>query len=237
MREMFAAVVAASMLMFAAVPAGAQPVFHSESLGAPSAASPTATTNSTSAIACSDGAYKLIGAKWDTPLQWYFRAGSTPGSLSRSTVGGVLKKAFSNVTGANNDCGWSDNVSASAPYMGKTTRRPSCSTYDGYNVVGFKRLSGNTLAKTCYWTMGGRIVEADIQINSNQPWALSLVGCLRKSLLEATMTHEVGHAFGLDHVGELDHGRLTMSPLLDGLCNNNESTLGLGDVRGLEALY
>jgi hypothetical protein len=120
---------------------------------------------------------------------------------------------------------------------GQTTRRPACSSYDGYNVVGFKSLSGNTLAVTCYWTMSGRIVEADIQINNNEAWALSTVGCLRKSLLEATMTHEVGHAFGLGHVSELTHGRLTMSPLLDGLCNNNESTLGLGDVRGLEALY
>jgi Matrixin len=126
---------------------------------------------------------------------------------------------------------------AEASFVGRTTRRPSCSTYDGYNVVGFKGLTGTTLARTCYWTLNGRIVEADIIINSNKTWALSLAGCVNRSVLEATMTHEVGHAFGLGHVSEVTHGRLTMSPVLDAVCGDNESTLGLGDVRGLEALY
>jgi hypothetical protein len=56
-------------------------------------------------------------------------------------------------------------------------------------------------------------------------------------MLEAVLTHEAGHVFGLAHVGESRHGRLTMSPYIDGVCNNQESTLGLGDLRGLEALY
>jgi hypothetical protein len=234
MRQLLAAIMAGSVLMLSATPAAAEPTFHAEEMRVAGAAT---TASSSSLNPCSDGAYKLMGAKWTSPLAWYFRASSTPAGLNRGAVEGVLKNAFANITGARNDCGLGDNVSASAAYQGQTTRRPACATYDGYNVVGFKSLSGNRLAVTCYWTMGGRIVEADIQINSNQPWALSLVGCLRRSLLEATMTHEVGHAFGLDHVGELTHGRLTMSPVLDGLCNNNESTLGLGDVRGLEALY
>ena len=46
-----------------------------------------------------------------------------------------------------------------------------------------------------------------------------------------------GHAYGLDHVGEVNHGRLTMSTFIDGTCENQESTLGLGDMKGLEALY
>ena len=58
-----------------------------------------------------------------------------------------------------------------------------------------------------------------------------------KLSLEATMTHEAGHVFGLGHIGERRHGRLTMSPFLNGPCENSEATLGLGDVRGLEALY
>jgi hypothetical protein len=234
MRTFLVAAMAASLLALGAGPAAGRVSMQAQSAAL---ADTRAATTAKVISPCSDGAYNLIGAKWTDTLKWQFRAGSTPAGLSRTGVESVLKQAFANVTGARNDCGLGDNVSATAAYTGTTTRKPSCSTYDGYNVIGFKSLSGGTLARTCYWMMGDRIIEADIIINSNSAWALSVAGCLRRSLLEATMTHEVGHAFGLDHVAELTHGRLTMSPMLDALCNNNESTLGLGDVRGLEALY
>jgi hypothetical protein len=104
-------------------------------------------------------------------------------------------------------------------------------------VVGFRSLPVDVLARTCWWVRNGRIVEADIQINNRHAWALSLSGCRFQPMLEAVMTHEVGHAFGLGHVSESRHGRLTMSSRLDGPCNNQEATLGLGDMRGLEKLY
>ena len=55
--------------------------------------------------------------------------------------------------------------------------------------------------------------------------------------MEALVTHEVGHAYGLGHVGEANHGRQTMSTFIDGLCENQEATLGRGDVLGLRDLY
>jgi hypothetical protein len=237
MSKVLAAAFAAAVLTAVAMPAAAIPVQHSEALMPGTRAAVAGATSTTSVNACSDGAYQLIGAKWTETLRWYFRARSTPSGLSRSGVAGVIKQAFANVTGARNDCGMPDRVSAAASYKGTTARRPSCSSYDGYNVVGFKSLSADKLAITCYWTLNGRIVDADILINSNVKWSLSVASCVSRSMLEATMTHEVGHAFGLDHVAEASHGRLTMSPVLDGLCNNNESTLGQGDVLGLEKLY
>ncbi|CAN5580267.1 hypothetical protein BH23CHL6_BH23CHL6_00130 [soil metagenome] len=93
------------------------------------------------------------------------------------------------------------------------------------------------LALACWWVSGNRIVEADVQINSNVSWATSLAGCRFQPMLGAVTTHEVGHSFGMGHVGEKKHGRLTMSSHIDGNCNNQESTLGLGDVLGLEKLY
>ena len=99
-----------------------------------------------------------------------------------------------------------------------------------------RAFASGVLAVTCYWIRGGKIVEADMRITTRESWALSLANCHGDMpLLESTITHEAGHVFGLDHVGERKHGRLTMSPFLDGPCNDNEATLGLGDMLGLEA--
>jgi hypothetical protein len=200
-------------------------------------AATAAVTASASPEPCADRAYKLTGGKWTTTLKWSFRASSTPTGLTRAAARTTIQRAFGNIVNARNDCGRSDRVGAKQSYLGTTSSKPNCNVMDGRNVVGFRSLPGDTLAQTCWWTVNGRIVEADIQINSTLPWATSLAGCRNKYMLEAVMTHEVGHAFGLGHVGETKHGRLTMSTRLDGPCNNQESTLGLGDLRGLEALY
>jgi hypothetical protein len=187
---------------------------------------------------CSDPAYRLLGGRQSNGhYSWSFDAGSTPGSLSRRHVRNVLRRAFSNVVNEHNDCGRATTIDATATYLGKTTRAPNCSRPDGRNVIGFGRLPSGVLAVTCFWVSGGRIVEADMIINSRESWALSLTGCHNQIMLEATVTHEAGHVFGLDHVGEKRHGRLTMSPYIDGVCENQEATLGLGDMLGLEALY
>lgn len=186
--------------------------------------------------ACSDGAHTLTGGRWTSTLKWSFNASSAPNGL-RSNALRVIKRGYSNIVNARNDCGRPDRVSASARYMGTTGARPNCSTRDNRNVVGFRALRPGTLALACWWVSGNQIVEADIQINSRVSWATSLAGCRFQPMLEAVMTHEVGHAFGMGHVGEKKHGRLTMSSHIDGNCNNQESTLGLGDVLGLEKLY
>jgi hypothetical protein len=75
-------------------------------------------------------------------------------------------------------------------------------------------------------------------INSAIPWALSGEACdWHTELLEPTTTHEFGHAFGLSHVSERLHGALTMSPMSNGPCATDETSLGLGDILGLEELY
>lgn len=187
---------------------------------------------------CQDKGYRLLGAKWTKTYEWSFKAKSTPTGLNKKAVAKILKRSFNNITDANNDCGRADKVSATDTYLGRTGRRPSCISRDGHNVVGFANLPRGVLAVTCYWLRHGNLVEADMKINKRESWALSLNGCHGDMpLLEATVTHEAGHVFGLDHVGEKRHGRLTMSPYLDGPCEDNEVTLGLGDLLGLEALY
>jgi hypothetical protein len=50
------------------------------------------------------------------------------------------------------------------------------------------------------------------------------------------MTHERGQTFGLGHVSEKAHGKLTMSPSIRA-CQKSERTLGKGDVLGLNRKY
>jgi hypothetical protein len=150
---------------------------------------------------------------------------------------------MANITGANNDCGRDDRVSARATFLGRAghrpglTRRGGCGTSDGRNAVGFGPLPEGIAAVTCVWAIGDRIVEADVRFRRSVSWATSLATCADASLLESVATHEFGHVFGLGHVSEERHGRLTMSTRLDALCDDSETTLGLGDLLGLEALY
>ena len=195
--------------------------------------------------ACNDPAYSLLGGKWTGALKWSFQSSSSPVEYTKRAVLKVIKRSFANMTGAHNDCGLPDTVSATSKYMGATSRTPNltkrgyCNARDGHNVVGFGPLPSGILAVTCTWTNGrGQMIEADIRVNSNIFWALKVSSChYWQELLEPTMTHEIGHAFGLGHVGERKHGRLTMSTTSDGPCDNGESSLGWGDIRGLSQMY
>jgi hypothetical protein len=195
---------------------------------------------------CFDRARSFTGGRWQETYRWTFRARSTPDGLSQSKVIRVLNRAVENITDARNDCGRPDSVAATAEYLGTSNHKPSptsdgehdaCAPRDGFNAVGFGRLRDGVAGLTCVWTIGDRIVEADIKLDRRARWATSLDSCSFASMLEAVATHEFGHVFGLGHVSESRHGRLTMSERLDGFCQNSESTLGLGDMKGLEQLY
>jgi hypothetical protein len=201
-------------------------------------------TASSSTDPCSDGAYKLAGIKWQSTYSWWYQSGSTPSAFTASAGSGAFQRAVSHITNAYNNCGLADNVSATQSFMGSTSTAPnvgstaSCLTHDGKSVVGFGTLPSNYLGMTCWWTMNGAPVEADMKLNkAYYHWYVSRPSdCSNKWSVEAAATHEFGHVFGLAHVSETYHPNLTMSPVIRS-CQASEITLGLGDVRGLEALY
>ena len=174
-------------------------------------------------------------------MTWHFNSLSVPAQYDPDEVLNLIERAFDNVTQAHNDCGLPDLVDASHIYQGTAILEPCGRRDDGRSLVGFGEVPNRirrALAATCPWAAGDSLFEADIVINPDVPWALSADECVwPEELLEATLTHEIGHLFGLGHVSERRHGDLTMSTRSNGPCSDEEVTLGLGDVLGLEELY
>lgn len=200
--------------------------------------------------ACNDGKHALIGFAWAESWAWRFRASSTPLGLRKATVESQLRAAVRSITAARNDCRMPDRVSARAAYLGRTQARPgvrsdgSCGRRDGQNVVGFGPLPAFIAGLTCTtYTVPsrgrGRAIESDVLLNKGLRWALQRATCSRgdnEVMLRSVATHEFGHVFGLGHVRESSHGRLTMSEAI-GPCDGSAFTLGRGDLLGLERLY
>jgi hypothetical protein len=193
---------------------------------------------------CSDGAYVRNGHRWGTTYNWYFYAASRPKGSDTTRVASALRRGADNIVTGHNTCGLPDLIGARHAYQGTTSRAPNisssawCKGRDGRNVVGFGTLPSGYLGMSCWWTYGGKVVEADILLNKayyrwyiNRPW-----GCRGKWSIPAAATHEFGHVFGLGHVSESAHPGLTMSPYIRA-CQSSETNLGLGDVLGLRSLY
>jgi hypothetical protein len=193
--------------------------------------------------ACADSTHNAASSKWATTYTWMFNADSTPTNLSQASTESALKTAFTRLVNGYNDCGKADAIGATHSYAGRTTTHPDISTAaaclapDSRSEVGFAALPSGMVGMACWWSLGGEIIEADIMFNKNIKWYLSKPSsCSSKWSLRAAAAHEVGHAFGLNHVDEAGHGSLTMSPRINA-CQQSEVTLGLGDLKGLETLY
>ena len=82
------------------------------------------------------------------------------------------------------------------------------------------------------------LVESDVRIDTDTTWWLQADSCPTNGYaLEAVMTHEFGHSFGLGHVTSSEASTQTMYWSFFKTCSNGKSNLGRGDVLGLRSLY
>lgn len=199
---------------------------------------------------CTDGAYVLAGHKWYTGFTWYYNAAGSPSYLAADDIERAMRRGTTNVTQANNDCGFADNISAGQNFAGRTTtdiqvtEAGMCGTHDGKSVAKFGSLSNGTLATTCTWYYTSstpyKAASNDVRFSTAFKWATSTVECVQHGaayMIEDVMTHERGHNYGLAHVTEADHKWLTMSTNSQGPCDMSQATLGLGDYRALGVRY
>lgn len=212
----------------------------------------------TGPVDCSDEAFNDQDVIMDAQESWSVDWSSKPSYLTQAETEDALRRGGTNVTQANNNCGRADYISASLTYNSQNaTWGPDISAqaecgaggYDGNSVVGFGDLpphpdGGYMLAVECTndtWEVGyNSIIESDIRINDTDvSWTTTgnSPSCSGKWDLQAVMTHERGHTFGLGHVSENGHEWLTMSPYLEGKCQISERSLGLGDLYGFENKY
>jgi len=118
-------------------------------------------------------------------------------------------------------------------YTGLSTQ--TTTTNDGINLVLFRNASsGSAIATTYWWSIGSRIVDADIVFwdGAFQFFAGSS-GCSGGFYIEDIAAHEFGHALGLGHSASTS---ATMYPSVSA-CNTGNRTLDADDIAGVRALY
>ena len=191
---------------------------------------------------CSDAASTDFGYRVATTLQFFYNRSTTPSEL---TAAAAVKRAGANVFNTRNACGLGDRVPVALSYAGATRSAANvsasggCGSNDGRSVVSFGSLPRGVLAVACTYYGAQDATASDVRVGTAPVWTVNptAASCRDRYDLEAVMTHERGHTFGLSHVSESAHGNLTMSTRINGTCQLSERTLGRGDVLGLDKKY
>lgn len=201
--------------------------------------------------ACQQKAFETDGAKWTTPLKWYYNAATA----SRAGVNAAaalreIRAANAAVTTGVSNCGSPPaGFGAYGAYQGTTSRFANVDSSgnctrrmpDEQNTVSWGPFTGQakregTLAIACYISERGVMLESDIYLGSNVGIATSLPRtCKGRYDLQSVMAHEWMHSYGIeDHYTRADKD-LVASGLMPPCTMRRK--LGAGDLIGMARLY
>lgn len=200
---------------------------------------------------CSDRAFTTMNFKESDRHLWRYNATGEPSNLAATSLDDqAIIESYNNITTGRTECnrggrkpsGLSNQYGGLSSTPVGATPSGTCTATDNNNTVGWVRLNINATAITCSSAFRpgiivGELMESDTALNSNFPWVTNIANCTSGYDITSTMTHEVGHTYGMGHVDEATHGNLTMSTTSNGQCQISERTLGEGDLSGLESLY
>jgi hypothetical protein len=167
--------------------------------------------------------YSFTGLRWDVlPVRQSYNPAGQPVN-GASALGGTYSP-WSTVSGS----------TFRIQSGGTTTRCPSlvrecpgAQRNDGFNDVGWARLSNGTLGVT--WSTSGRD-EADMAINTRYTWSLGCTAQAGAFDLQSVFLHENGHVAGLGHSTDV---RAVMYPSYQ----TARCSLAQDDRNGIAALY
>jgi hypothetical protein len=175
-------------------------------------------------------------------IDWYYNPAGQPTSMNASNVNDRVKQAPDNWEFNVNNCGMTNWPNLTNIKMGTTSAVPnqtaaSCLTAPAVNVVGWHYwgTASGVVANTCSWGTGnnGKFSMA-INGSFNFRAAASISGCSGNNIdLEGTLTHEWGHALGLNHISTYNQ---VMNPYT-WYCDDRDRYLGRGDFKGVKAIY
>lgn len=190
----------------------------------------------TTSASCGSKAYVLTGAHWESPIRWRYN----PSGAKVSKVAAFQRGAEA-WTGTITACGQTVQSAAAQKYLGTTKQQPAvtadggCGASDSTSVIGWGTLPSTTLALTCVWSYtDGVAFETDQRYSTSHRWGSTSTCSGNRFDLRGIATHEWGHSYGLGHTAQ--QSGLVMKPSST-VCDTAQRTLGLGDVRGIAALY
>lgn len=194
---------------------------------------------------CNDNANTNAGHRWNRELEWFFKSSTSPAGLSVTNVAIDLADGMNTFPITRNICGFGDVIARTHAYRGNTLDGSDIDAAgfcfddepERLNVIDFGVLPGNSTGAACTLRdTAGIALEMGIKLDRwDYPWFTGGVpaGCTNAVSIKGVVAHESGHVWGLGHVDEGLSPYLTMSPI-GARCDISETTLGLGDVQGVQ---
>ncbi|MFA7239671.1 MAG: M57 family metalloprotease [Sulfuricellaceae bacterium] len=118
--------------------------------------------------------------KWDgAVMPWRYNPSGQPATVTTDTMLAIINADMAK---------WEKVCGIHFQYQGTTTAAPT--SHDGLNVIGWASAKGYD-GYTQYWYSNYKFTDVDIRLDPSR--------LTNPTYIEAILTHELGHAVGLDH--------------------------------------